>query len=279
MEVVILCNKLKGLTDRKSWGANDGNKKEILVDNYREGDIRTDEKPGEEQSQRVIKSSLLPGSSGSPDGPEQHVIASCITGGVYVKSQQVSLVNHRPFISVALEVAMENLLHQRNVSAIVVQQTRRGGHERARENWRKKDIEWGETIGKKDLRRHKNKNEGRSSSSQASLLHHRLLLRLHPTVASAPTAISPTVLLRPASTGSSVPKIFGETSSLNINVAKSSIYFRVLLLVIDAVLLLAYSGMLQAFLHVYLCFGCWEISIGLLLLVRLGTSLLIWFPI
>jgi transcription initiation factor TFIIH subunit 3 len=32
-----------------------------------------DEKPGEEQSQRVIKSSLLPGSSGSPDGPEQHV--------------------------------------------------------------------------------------------------------------------------------------------------------------------------------------------------------------
>jgi len=32
-----------------------------------------EEKPGEEQSQRVIKSSLLSGSSGSPDGPEQHV--------------------------------------------------------------------------------------------------------------------------------------------------------------------------------------------------------------
>jgi transcription initiation factor TFIIH subunit 3 len=34
-----------------------------------------EEKPGEEQSQRVIKSSLLSGSSGSPDGPEQHVAA------------------------------------------------------------------------------------------------------------------------------------------------------------------------------------------------------------
>ncbi|KAL3573244.1 hypothetical protein D5086_027148 [Populus alba] len=32
-----------------------------------------DEKPWEEQSQRVIKSSLLSGSSGSPNGPEQYV--------------------------------------------------------------------------------------------------------------------------------------------------------------------------------------------------------------
>ena len=96
-----------------------------------------DEKPGEEQSQRVIKSSLLSGSSGSPDGSEQHVgvmnatfsapcslvpidschldahnpvflqQASCVTGGVYVKSQHVSFVNHRPSISFAPVVAVQ----------------------------------------------------------------------------------------------------------------------------------------------------------------------------
>ncbi|KAG6766661.1 hypothetical protein POTOM_027832 [Populus tomentosa] len=96
-----------------------------------------DEKPGEEQSQRVIKSSLLSGSSGSPDGSGQHVgvmnamfstpcslvpidscqvgshnpvflqQASCVTGGVYVKSQQDSFVNHRPSISFAPEVAVQ----------------------------------------------------------------------------------------------------------------------------------------------------------------------------
>ncbi|KAG6752410.1 hypothetical protein POTOM_044637 [Populus tomentosa] len=96
-----------------------------------------DEKPGEEQSQRVIKSSLLSVSSGSPDGSEQHVgvmnatfsapcslvpidschlgahnpvflqQASCVTGGVYVKSQHVSFVNHRPSISFAPVVAVQ----------------------------------------------------------------------------------------------------------------------------------------------------------------------------
>jgi transcription initiation factor TFIIH subunit 3 len=112
-------------------------------------------KPEEEQSQRVIKSSFLSGSFGSPDGSEQYVAvmnatfsaprslvpidscrvgahnpafsqqASYITGGVYVKPQQVSLVNHRPFIFFAPEVAVENLLHQRSISATEVQQTSR----------------------------------------------------------------------------------------------------------------------------------------------------------
>jgi hypothetical protein len=48
-----------------------------------------------------------------------------------------------------LSVAVENLLHQLSVSVTAGQQTRRGGHEKAREDWRKKDKEWGETAGKK----------------------------------------------------------------------------------------------------------------------------------
>jgi hypothetical protein len=44
---------------------------------------------------------------------------------------------------------VENLLHQLSVSATAGQQTRRGGHEKAREEWRKKNREWGETSGKK----------------------------------------------------------------------------------------------------------------------------------
>ena len=94
-------------------------------------------KTREEQSQRVIKSSLLSGSSGSPEGSKQHVgvmnatfsapctlvpidschlgahnpvflqQASCVTGGVYVKSQHVSFVNHRPSISFAPVVAVQ----------------------------------------------------------------------------------------------------------------------------------------------------------------------------
>lgn len=168
-----------------------------------------DEKPGEEHSQRVIKSSLLSGSSGSPDGPEQYVAimnatffapcslvpidscqvgahnpvflqqASCVTGGVYVKSQQVSLVNHRPFISFAPEVAVENLLHQRSVSATAVQQTSRERERNEQNRNRKHRTEnlGGQTERTREQteetkRTRRNKRGG--ESSRPVFLHQRL---------------------------------------------------------------------------------------------------------
>nr|TKS06665.1 hypothetical protein D5086_0000120890 [Populus alba] len=64
-----------------------------------------DEKPGEEQSQRVIKSSLLSGSSGSPDGSEQHV--GVMNATFSTPCSLVSFVNHRPSISFAPVVAVQ----------------------------------------------------------------------------------------------------------------------------------------------------------------------------
>ncbi|KAL3597426.1 hypothetical protein D5086_009063 [Populus alba] len=88
-----------------------------------------DEKPGEEQSQRVIKSSLLLGSYGSPDGTEQHVGVMNATFSApcsLVPIDSCHLGAHNPvFLQQASYITgVENLLHQRNISATAVQQTR-----------------------------------------------------------------------------------------------------------------------------------------------------------
>jgi len=67
--------------------------------------------------------------------------SSLLAAGLYVKPQQVSLVNHRPFISFALEVAVENLLHQRSVLATAVQQIREEGGTRKKTGGRTKKRE------------------------------------------------------------------------------------------------------------------------------------------
>jgi len=55
---------------------------------------------------------------------------------------------------------VENLLYQLSVSATAGQQTRRGGHEKAREDWRKKNREWGKK-GENEQRRKGGKGEVR----------------------------------------------------------------------------------------------------------------------
>jgi len=75
------------------------------------------------------------------------------------------------------------------------------------------------STGKKDSRRHRKTEmeEEAAAVAQASIRHHRHRLRLHPAAAPAPTALSPTVLLRPASTSSSVVRSFFSAVNSKLN--------------------------------------------------------------
>jgi len=107
-------------------------------------------------------------------------LSSLLAAGFYVKSQQVSLVNHRPFISFALEVAVENLLHQRSVLATAVQQTREEGGTRRKnwgKNWKKERAEPGEDEKDWGLTEGKLKQRRGSDVGGTTLPHRRLPLR------------------------------------------------------------------------------------------------------
>jgi hypothetical protein len=73
-------------------------------------------------------------------------------------------------------------------------------------------------LGKEGLEKtQKNRNKGGSSSGWASLHHHRHRLHLHPAATPALTALSPTVLSRPVSTGSSIVRSFFSAVNSELN--------------------------------------------------------------